>query len=268
MPSLYLLTLVTGTVQREFSNDDINFDYVPMTWLDTTRLYLLKAPNYTQLYTQGLSILDTRKGAEQHEHDLIPVIQFAHPQDCWDFDSDYHATKLITSSCSATFPSDAMPQGVRQGPGSIQVQAITGGSSTTTFTSPSLAIANVRLLGYSSNSLLLIVDSQNGGANTPVDTSQNGLWKINTDGSGLTPLTTEGAGNWSNFNNYTQYPWSNVSLDGSMYALQITTISRDIPGNDPITTLYYGPLSGGSKTGFAFAHVNDEMVEVAGWTLM
>ncbi len=260
---IYLLNLATGAVQREFSSTDTNFSYFPRTWLDNTRIYLEKAPIHTQYY-QGLYILDTKKGAEQHENDLLPVIQLAQPELCWDFDSDYAATKLITGQCSATF-FDGAESGIRQvGPSNIAVQSITGSSAHTTYTNSKYAITQVRMLGYTSNSLLLIIENQSPRNGPTIDTSENGLWKMNTDGSGFTRLTTESPGNQSNFNSYTQYPWSNVSFDGTMYALQVTNTS----GNDPITNLYYGPLSGGLPTSFAFAHVNSELVEVAGWTLM
>jgi hypothetical protein len=36
-------------------------------------------------------------------------------------------------------------------------------------------------------------------ANIAIDTSQNGLWKMNTDGSGLTRLTTEDSGKTTTF---------------------------------------------------------------------
>jgi eukaryotic-like serine/threonine-protein kinase len=120
------------------------------------------------------------------------------------------------------------------------------------------------LQGYSSNSILLTIENQNYGANIAIDTSQNGLWKLNTDGSGLTRLTTKDTGNTSNLNLFTQYPWSNISFDGSMYALQVTNIQS----KDPITTLVFGELGGGETTAFAFAHVNSGTVEVAGWTKM
>ncbi len=146
--------------------------------------------------------------------------------------SDYEATRLVTSSCSVSFPPGAPEGGLPQGPSSISVQSITGGSAQTTFTTPKLAITQVRLLGYKSTSLLLIMENQNFGASISVDTSQNGLWEVNTDGSGLTRLTTESAGNESSLNQFTQYPWSNVSLDGKLYALQVT----EIQGTDPSRT--------------------------------
>ena len=258
---VYLLNLATGMVQLEFSSTDSNFFYFPRTWLDNTRVYLEKVPAHTQTY-QGLYILDTKKGAEQHENDLLPVIQLAQQELCWDFDSDYSATKLITDQCSATF-FDGAESGIRQvGPSNIAIQSITGGSAHTTYTDSKYAITQVRMLGYTSNSLLLIIENQSPRNGPTIDTSENGLWKMNTDGSGMIRLTTELPGNQSNFNRYSQYPWSNVSFDGTMYALQVTSISG------PKTQLYYGSLSGGQPTPFASANVNSEMVEVAGWTIM
>ena len=153
--------------------------------------------------------------------------------------------------------------GIQQGPSSITVEYITGGSAHTTLTTPGLVITQVRLLGYKSSRLLLIMENQNYGASVSIDTSQNGLWKMNTDGSGLTSLTTEGANTTSNLNRFTQYRWSNVSFDGSLYALQVT----DIQSKETITRLLYGSLSGGAPTSFAFVHANTGTVEVAGWTM-
>jgi hypothetical protein len=42
----------------------------------------------------------------------------------------------------------------------------------------------------------------------------------------------------------------------------------DIQSKGPITNLFFGSVSGGAPTPFAFAHVDSEMVEVAGWTMM
>jgi len=262
---IYLLNLATGAVQREFSPNDTNSKYFPRTWLDNTRVYLEKAPEQTQSdYPMGVYILDTKKGAEQHENDLLPVIQMTQPQFCWDFDSDYAATKLITSQCTESFPNGQASEPMRVGPSNVTVQSIMGGSAHTTYTNSKLAITQVRMLSYTSNSVLLLIENQSPGDDPTIDTSENGLWKMNTDGSGLTRLTTESPGNQSNFNSYTQYPWSNVSFDGTMYALQTTSNSS----TDPVMQLYYGSLSGGQPTPFASAHVNSESVDVAGWTVM
>jgi len=67
----------------------------------------------------------------------------------------------------------------------------------------------------SRTTMLLLIQNLTG------DTSHNGLWKMNLDGTGLTHLTTAGTGQMSSLNGTSQFPWSNISRDGSMYALEI-----------------------------------------------
>ena len=60
-------------------------------------------------------------------------------------------------------------------------------------------------------------------------------------------------------NVYTQFPWSNVSRDSSMYTLQtsfnqITTLQ----------TLVFGSLKGGKPT--QFAYTSRGSVDIVGWT--
>lgn len=106
----------------------------------------------------------------------------------------------------------------------------------------------------STTTLLLLIENYSG------DSSQNGLWKMNIDGTGLTRLTTDpGTQSRQSLCPFTQYVWSNVSRDGTLYALQ---------EHDPKTNtynMYYGSLSGGAP--FQFAGINDgtELL-LAGWT--
>ncbi|HEX6110209.1 MAG TPA: hypothetical protein VFZ02_12425, partial [Ktedonobacteraceae bacterium] len=119
-------------------------------------------------------------------------------------------------------------------------------------------------LGYSSTSLFVTVENHNYGSAISVNSSQNGLWKMYTDGTGLTRLTTVSENQESNLNRFSQYPWSNISTDGTLYAVQVT----DLESKTPKTTLFFGPVSGGKPTSFAFANTKAGTVEVAGWTTM
>src|SRR5207249_2766731 len=94
------------------------------------------------------------------------------------------------------------------------------------------------------------------------DQTHNGLWKIHTDGTGLTRLTTDPAGQFSGLTNFSQFPWSNVSRDGSKYALGIITAN---PPNVTYT-LEYGSLNGG--TPFVFASITNVQLSIVGWTTM
>src|SRR6266487_733585 len=184
---------------------------------------------------------------------------------CWDFDSSYDTGKLFIDHCIQLVALGSAGVGLRQGPSSITVQSATGGPSNTVYINPKQAIIAVRVVGYTSASLLIIENQSDG--HVSVDTSQNGLWKINTDGSGLTRLTTENAGDRTSLNRYTQYPWSNFSHDGSMYAARIAAFQGNSP---PAYSLVFGSLSGGTPTMFASVPHPGEVtqLELAGWTTM
>jgi len=93
--------------------------------------------------------------------------------------------------------------------------------------------------------------------NTAGNSSQNGLWKVGTNGSNPAHLAPSGA-----LNQFTQFPWSNVSRDSSKYVLQIVhSISTGTT-----YTLEYGSLSGGSP--FVFASITNVQLATVGWTTM
>ncbi len=96
-----------------------------------------------------------------------------------------------------------------------------------------------------------------------VDSSQNGLWKLNTDGTGLTRLTTEVKGNVTSLCQFSQNPWSNVSRDDSLYAFETNNT-----GTYPYTyTLSFGQFSGSSPQ--SFASISDgTQLAIIGWTTM
>src|SRR5260370_42560912 len=79
--------------------------------------------------------------------------------------------------------------------------------------------------------MLLLIQNEGG------DTSHNGIWKMNLDGTGLTRQTTEGAGQMSSPNLMSQSPWANVPPDGH---LDPVNFSRN-PG--PTQTLLIGSLA-------------------------
>ena len=269
--TLYLLDIARGTVQPELFYTGQSTFYIPRTWIDSKRVYLVGVPRLssgpepTPAPVPKLYILDTGNGANQHTNNLRFVAQAQSPY-CWDFDSSYDTGKLFIDHCIQLVALGSAGVGLRQGPSSITVQSATGGPSNTVYINPKQAIIAVRVVGYTSASLLLIIENQSDG-HVSVDTSQNGLWKINTDGSGLTRLTTENAGDRTSLNRYTQYPWSNFSHDGSMYAARIAAFQGNSP---PAYSLVFGSLSGGTPTMFASVPHPGEVtqLELAGWTTM
>ena len=92
------------------------------------------------------------------------------------------------------------------------------------------------------------------------DTSHNGLWKMNLDGTGLTRLTTAGAGQMSSLNGTSQFTWSNIPRDANMYAMEISS------NNDTTEALLIGSLGGTSPSTFATVSHTVGGVSIVGWT--
>ncbi|GAC1567998.1 MAG: hypothetical protein NVS3B14_15790 [Ktedonobacteraceae bacterium] len=271
LETVYVLNLATGQVIPEIVQPNTtSTGYVPLTWVDNTRVYLQGVYSSTPQcgipcpsYTDSLYLLDTTKGPDQTPADLQQVISPSlHAY--WSIDSDYNTTKLVVGQSA---PVNPHPLGLYDGPSSISVTSIIGGSPHTIYSSTH-AVIQVRLLGYSSNTLLFVIDSD-GFSGVNVDTSQNGLWKINTNGAGLTRLTANTSQNTLiRLNGFSQYPWSNISLDGSMYVFEVDSPTLS-PAGGLSYTLYYGSLNGGAPVEFAFGVQGDiNFVMMAGWTKM
>ncbi len=243
-PTMYVLNMSRGTLQPELLPTSQGMGFWPRTWLDNTRVYVVGFVPNSDAPLRGLYILDTAHGPNQQSASLQQTLKVA--GSCWDFDSSTDGTELFVSQCM---------QG-QHGSGSVRLFTPDGGTPTTILNSTRLAIARVR----STDSGLLLSVSNMALGQTNGDMSQDGLWKTSLDGSGLTRLTTDGPGETSDLNPFTQDPWSNVSRDGKMYAF---TLTNNTTGTD---TLLVSSLSGGKPT--AFASIGGTQLAIAGWTTM
>src|SRR5690348_3068829 len=93
--------------------------------------------------------------------------------------SSYDATTLFVAQCSGISAPNcsACSLGTREGPSSISKEPAKGGPQQVIFTSQTFGIATVRSI--SSSTLLLQVE--NFSIDHTVDTSYNGLWKLQSD---------------------------------------------------------------------------------------
>lgn len=247
-----LLTVATGAYQREVPSS-ANRYYVPRTWLDSTHLYLAVFGVGTETPPLNLSLLDISTATVQ------PVL--ASPTLCGDFDRSSDGTRLFTSECQFAMPATG-------GPSRIQAQPATGGTTTTIYNTPSYAITALRVASPTT----ILFEIHNTGVGS-IDTSHNGLWKVNTDGTGLARLTSEAADEDTGFP-FTRTPWSVVSRDGGSYAVQMYTYALSTPGTrTPLTSssLLIGSMSGGQPAAFATLTRNSgtiDTLDMAGWTTM
>jgi len=248
--TVYLLDMHSGKLQTELIAP-ADTGIILRTWLDTSHIYLTDAPTDTLFF--HIYLLDIHKGARQHLNDLLSVVfrQYG------DFDSSYDGSHLLISY-------GGCPQGGCSGPSSIATQAITGGKQQTIYNSQVYDVIEVRAIDQ--DSLLFIIGNTFTSTGQNADKSHNGLWAINTDGSGLTRLVSTTAQQYCFLNYNAQEPWSNVSRDGNMYVLQVNGFRDTAQGLVETDALYTGSLHSGQPRIFASTRDGSQLVMV-GWTV-
>ncbi|HEV2579266.1 MAG TPA: hypothetical protein VGT44_00320, partial [Ktedonobacteraceae bacterium] len=142
--------------------------------------------------------------------------------------------QLLSASCTPTRPGGCRGPATG-GPSAIRTSPATGGAARTIYSSQSQAF--MTLHAVDAQTLLLYIE------NTQGDLSQNGLWKLKSDGTGLTRLTTVGGQLCSDLG----YPatWPQITSNSQFYAL------RQIDPVSFYSALQVGSLNGGAPTTFA-----------------
>jgi eukaryotic-like serine/threonine-protein kinase len=149
-------------------------------------------------------------------------------------------------------------QGITKGPGRITVQPITGGSLQNIYSNPDFAITQMQV---TADSLLFVMGNNDTYSGSSIDTSQNGLWKMNLNGSGLTRLITMNRGDGGSLEGTT--PWSSISRNGNMYALEFFIASNNT------SSLVFGSPGGSTPTTFASTlSLPTSELQIVGWTTM
>ena len=127
-------------------------------------------PLAAQLY-----LLDTSKGPDQQVKDMQVFMSL---------DGGSYEGITLSPDRSKLFLSHytrGFPAGI--GPSSITEQSLTGGRRRTIYTDTTSAITSI--VNLNQNTLLVLVESyDNSDSTAMVYTGQNGLWRVNADGSG------------------------------------------------------------------------------------
>ena len=249
--TIYLLSVVSGSLQTELTPPATGVAYLPRTWLDNTRVLLTGYIPNSDAPPQNIYILDTSLGPNQQGSSLQTVTSIATP--CWNFDSSFDGKTIFYNQCTPGSPE-----------GSSTVTSLPVGSTTTSqvFSSSTLAINSVRV--FDRTHAFLLATASNSAQGVSGDHSKDGLYKISTDGSNnFIPLAQTINGLFPGLNLYSQYFWSNVSRDGNLYALE----ESGTQGSNFRYVLLYGSMNGG--TPHSIADIADgTQLEIAGWTTM
>ncbi len=244
-----LLNTTTGTMQTK-PHDSTHVLEIPIAWLDNTHLYVVSGLGPGE-GSQKLSLLDITTGTSK------PILSY--PPSCMDATHSLDGTQLFTSLAAECHRVGSA--GTNRGPSSIQVQAATGGPATTIYRTPTDAITALRVA--TSTSLLLFIT-------TDTDPSRNGLWKVNTDGTGLTRLISEAAiikdraqEEMSFTYGLMEQPWANASRDGTYYSMAVTIHDITLSLNG-LNRILVGSMNGGAPVTIASGHDATPV----GWTTM
>lgn len=223
--SVSVLDLTSGKLQRFILPNPGSASYQPAFWTDNQHL-LVKRSDSASASQIEVELLDISKGMHQTAGDLKLITSI--PAFCGNIAPGNGGSQLFRSSCTAL---SGNCQGNQvQGPSNVSVLPANGGTVRTIYSSSSRAVTAIASAGASS--LLIYIE------NTGGNLSQDGLWKINTDGSGLTRLTTTNV-LACQYNQY-PYPLTQLASDGERYAL----LYIDSGGQK----LIVGNLTGGSPT--------------------
>jgi len=273
-PVIYVLTMANGNLQSALiqpqGHPTVDY-YSPRMWLDNTRLYVVGISEGDNTYPTNIYMLDFSEGVNQPWQNLQPIVSVTNDPGStiqgdgpWFFDKTPDGTKMIIGQCFACTTGGFV--GSASNPATISVQPITSsgtvGQQQTLFSSPSDQLEGIEVI--SDSALVFSIDNTAYRSTTP-DTTRNGLWKVNLDGSGLTHLTTAGVsigyGYASQLNE--QSTLFVVSRDGSMYA----TSNGDSSGTQ---SLFFGSLNGGVPITFLSQQITGQIggISIVGWTTM
>ena len=258
LPAIELVDLKHGHAQLEIASSfsqlqqgptgahPLNMEiYAPLKWLDNTRLYVGGYTEQNNTFSQATTyLLDTTRGANQTNADMHIVLSNSHvssgPSVC-DFDSSQDATRLYVAQCF--YANNAV-----QRQGSLTVQPATGGPAKTIYSTNAFSIIGVRVVN--AHTLLLLTDKSIGNGY-----SGDTLWRINSDGSGLTQLASGNALTWCSF---LQNGCSSVSMDGQFFAYMSYGGSSDL--------ISYGSIANGKPR--QVVQLNSLYEGIVGWTAM
>jgi len=220
-------------------------NYRPYAWLDNTRLYVIKPPGNLPTSLQNLSLLDTSQGHAQKAVSFTPITS-ANAL-CGAFEKSTDSTQLFTSSCTPVEGNGCRGPATR-GPSTLSVQPAIGGSSRNVYHNQDQAI--MALHPINSQTLLLYIE------NTSGNLSQNGLWKINADGSSLTRLTSVAGQQCDDLG----YPASHPQIvsSGQYYALRTTNFTS------LHQSLLVGSLNGNAPATFEMKDIREGVLILVG----
>jgi len=250
--TMTVLNVSTGALKPIFldQGDDL-YTYSLVTWLDTTHAYIIKQGIEGPTPPATVFLINTATATVAHPG-LVTILTTVTRFSNYSLDSSYDGTQFYSSYClQAASPFNT----------TIQVGPAMGGARHTIFQEQPADCVQV-LRAIKPQTLLLLVVVSN------ATTSATQIWTMSLPGGSmqvLTPLTSalpEVSNQSYALNETSQFPWSNVSRDGSTYALQ------EVDSSTQTQSIVIASLNGGKPTTIATMNPGSSSVSLAGWTTM
>jgi hypothetical protein len=213
----------------------------PTRWLDNTHLYLTGFLANSDVTSQGIYLLDTAQGANQRLDKVSKLLNT--DQQCFDYDAAPDGSRLYLGTCTGRIGLDV------RGPGQVTGQPVTGRTQTPIYSSSSLGVVSVRCA--SSSRLLLVLQNSTG------DTSQNGVWAMNADGSKSVRVLSASSSQQIRLSRT-----HSSSASGDLYAASILDL------NNGTLTLVYGSTSSSNATSLFTLSTSAGSADLVGWATM
>lgn len=213
--------------------------YVPMKWANNTSLYVYGTVRASGAPLHQLALLrDIHLDVTQQNSNLQLITTSGQNFICQDNDVTPDNAQQVCSDYTFMLPGSP--------PNAIKMEPITGGSYRTVYQGQPGERIIARAV--STSTLLLLLNQNNGLAS---------LWKMHTDGSGLTQLlVTQSVDIDLEFASSSYLPWSLISRDGTHYALTMNNMTSNA------SALLVGNLNGGQPKTIAS---NSAGLQLVGW---
>lgn len=250
---ILLLNVASGSISELFRDEqDSLYAYSVVTWLDNTHFYVVQLGTSAPTPPAVIFLVDATT-ATVAKPGLNNIFTTATRQSFYSFDSSPDGKKLYSSSCLLA----ANPFNT-----TVVVGAATGGARTPIFQgSPQDCVQVVRVISPGTLLILAQVATVAGNA------FSNDVWTLSTtpgasyNVAGLLSVSPDDPTRYD-FNETSQFPWSNVSRDGATYAVQA------VNPNTSTQSILIGSLNGGSARVIASTGSGTSTVSLAGWTTM
>jgi hypothetical protein len=251
---IFLLDVASGSLRQLFLDQhDSLYSYSVVTWLDATNFYVIKQGTSAPTPPATVFLMNASTATVAHPG-LVNILTTNTRMSDFSLDSSSDGTRLYSSSC--------LLAGAPLFSTTLMAGPAKGGARTTLFQgSPQDCVQVLRVISPDKLLILAQVATEAGNA------ISNGVWTLNaTPGANYNVVTllsaSPGDSTRYDFNETTQFTWSNVSRAGSSYALQAINPAANTQ------SILIGSLSGGNAQAIATTISGASTVSLAGWTTM